>query len=896
MVTLLLTAFAALLCALPYAAYIWFHRRRYTKERFAFAACSAIVTLTLAYLSAATEQLMPWALLIATARWGTSSSTFQIPPPPHPAEQVLLLLALIAAVWTIAQLFHRWDGLRSVQQYRLEQRKEEMVLLVEGLKEAWRVVSRQSPHPIYTPVTHAPVVQFKSSKPAPWRERARDLVHLRWRRYTFAKPEWNEHEGCWVGQDTESNGYVILKCSPSAPDATAVQSLLNFSLRLKARHSNAEVALIVAIEGDCVDTPSHLSEAPLQLVTEKGLLDKLVDWSQYHADIERRMTEECLPDSDLTIQDVFVQPSFESVGGSLPDSGDLEQHLLDWLREKGQRQLSLLGDYGQGKSTAALAITYQLLQSENPPRIPVLVELRGASPRNLTPLKLLATWSSNYGIDPLALWFLHLAGRLVVIFEGFDEMALVGDAQVRLKHFVTLWEFCHEHAKLLITGRPNFFFDEEEMTAALGIRNPTQKTPYCEAMRLRAFDLRQIERALRNHDEKVRREIGQFAADSEQFRELISRPSLLHVVSVLWGRGELSAHVHRLTSADVMKLFINHSYLRQGQKEKDSPDFMKLTVDERKYFMKGVATYMATKQLPNQIDGRQLDEVVVALAEAMPDAVSTGRSAIDGEVRGPLRERIAADAEYGLEHLQTDVRTCGILVNDPATPGAFRFGHKSFMEYLYAEVLGDAMVKESDPSSPAILKACDASAVGVAQLPVSMKFLAEILRGRASEFSDAAEGHGTIARRILQFLYGGSNLGYAFGRLALYDAAVRQVWMSWRPIFRVVLPAPLLVGSAGLSAVVAAGVNVAVLYGDDVLFGGAFVLTATAAIVVSGTAAVAMGMLTRSATRSVDRRLYVWYQLCRDLGTSRQVLYQIAGIWWFPGVRTGIFDLFRDDE
>ena len=894
MVVLLLTAFLGLL-ALIYAISIWFRRRQYTKERFAFAACGAIVTLTLAYLSAATQQLMPWTIVMATIEWGTSGSTFQIRPP-HPAEQVLLLIVLVFAVWRIAELFHGWDGLRSEQQYRLEQRREEMVLFLEGLKEARRIVLRQDALSTHTHVTHTPVVRFKSSEPAPWRERARDLLQLRWRRYTFADRNWNEEEGCWIGKDRESNGYVILRCSPGAPDATAVQSLLYFSQRFRSSHSSAEVALIVAIEKHDIDVPPHLSEAPLQLVTEKGLLDKLVDWSQYRADIERRMTEECLSDSELTIGDVYVQPSFEPDGWSLRGPSDLQQHLLDWLQEKGQRQLSLLGDYGQGKSTAALATTYRLLQSEKPSRIPVLVELRGLSPRNLTPLQLLATWSSNYGIDPLALWYLHLAGRLLLVFEGFDEMALVGDAQMRLKHFMTLWEFCHARAKLLITGRPNFFFDEEEMTAALGIRAPTQQVPYCQAMRLRAFDLHQIERALRNHEASVRREIVQFATDSEQFRELVSRPSLLHAVSVLWSSRALRARVQNLTSAEVMKLFIDHSYLRQGQKEKDSPDFMKLTVDERKYFMKGVAAYMATKQLHNQIGGRQLDEVVVALAEAMPDSVSTGsRSSIDGEVRGPLRGRIAADAEYGLEHLQTDVRTCGILVNDPATPGAFRFGHKSFMEYLYAEALGDAIVSESDPSSPAILKACDASVVGVAQLPVAMKFLAEILKRHVREFSDVTQGHRDIARRILRFLYGESTVGYGLGRLALYEAAIWQVWKSWRPIYRILVPAPFLVGTAGLGTAFAIGVNVVVVYSGDVLSTSPLLLAATAGMVLGGIGAVLVGIVTRPA-RKGDPRLYVWYELCRAVGMDPQVVHQFIGIWWLPGVRTGMLDLFTEDR
>ena len=87
---------------------------------------------------------------------------------------------------------------------------------------------------------------------------------------------------------------------------------------------------------------------------------------------------------------------------------------------------------------------------------------------------------------------LLIAGRLALVFEGFDEMALVGDAEIRLKHFRTLWQFAYPRAKILVTGRPNFFLDEEEMKAALGISKPIGDRPYCEALRLAPFNPEQI--------------------------------------------------------------------------------------------------------------------------------------------------------------------------------------------------------------------------------------------------------------------------------------------------------------------------------------------------------------------------------------------------------------------
>ena len=373
---------------------------------------------------------------------------------------------------------------------------------------------------------------------------------------------------------------------------------------LGTNSSELDAELIVAIEGSHPGTSQRRDGDSWKVETEDTLLDGAVDWSDYRRDIATRMLVERLPDSDLTVSDVYVEPTFRPYGWKLNgDSANLEEYLATWLEEPGQRQLSLLGDYGQGKSTAALALTYRMLARDDSPRIPILVELRGTSPRNLTPLQLLGAWGSKYNISPKALWYLHQAGRLLFIFEGFDEMALVGDREMRLNHFKTLWEFCHRRAKILITGRPNFFLDEQEMMASLGIKEPVGEEPYCHPMRLDMFDLRQVESALRRHDATLRQEISDFARHNEQFRELIARPSLLHIVAVLWNRENLSAQLDKLTSAYVMDLFVRHSYLRQGLKEQGAPGFMALTSDERHYFMKGVATYMASKRLPNQIDG-----------------------------------------------------------------------------------------------------------------------------------------------------------------------------------------------------------------------------------------------------------------------------------------------------
>ena len=68
---------------------------------------------------------------------------------------------------------------------------------------------------------------------------------------------------------------------------------------------------------------------------------------------------------------------------------------------------------------------------------------------------------------------LAMAGRLCLIFDGFDEMSGVADIESRINHFRALWRFFYPSAKILITGRPNFFLDDKELITALGIASST---------------------------------------------------------------------------------------------------------------------------------------------------------------------------------------------------------------------------------------------------------------------------------------------------------------------------------------------------------------------------------------------------------------------------------------
>jgi len=298
--------------------------------------------------------------------------------------------------------------------------------------------------------------------------------------------------------------------------------------RKRSHDGNVEqMRLIVAEPSDTPGRRVEIQGHGVSIQTEQSLLAGLVDFSDYFKHIERRANRDHLPDSTLTLEDMYV-PSNYRVGESNVVNENVEFFLQEWSNDPTRRQLALLAEYGQGKSSCALLFCRHVISGklDCSGKVPILLELRGKSPRDMEPEDLLATWARPYGIDARALMRLLIAGRLILILEGFDEMALVGDMEMRLNHFRTLWRFCYPKSKILITGRPNFFLDDEEMKAALGISEPLPGKPYCQAVQLMPFSEDQIREALRNTDRTTQSEIYQLAGRDKKFFEIVARPSL----------------------------------------------------------------------------------------------------------------------------------------------------------------------------------------------------------------------------------------------------------------------------------------------------------------------------------------------------------------------------------
>ena len=778
---------------------VFVRRENHTRERFAFVCIAAWFSLAATVTAAIAHKESFWDSLAGMIFRNTK------PEPIRTADEVLMLLILSLAGYVVIQLHKSWSGAISVRQFDRQRYKRPSTLLREGADEASRILHRRPPFEPYNreySTRLAPALDPPSGSLA-WHMQARDLLSLQNPALEFDPDSgWHIEAKCWIGRNRQNGRGLAVRCADNPLSPTEVEGFVTY-IRQLARTQNLrmqETDFFLAIQRAGPNRVLTADGIEVRIVTENRLLDELVDFTDYFNHVKARATKYPLPDSLLTLGDVYVPSLARREGGAKLD-GTLEEYLEQWTSEPGERQLALLGEYGQGKSTSSLMFAHRQIEKaqRRPARIPILIELRGKSPQNLTPEQLLAVWAEPYRISPSSVMKLLIAGRILLILEGFDEMALVGDANSRIAHFRTLWKLCYKDAKIIITGRPNLFLDDTEMKTALGISSGTGRGPYCEALYLEPFTLEQIRAALRATPAVSRDEILDLASKDSKFRDIVSRGSLLYVVSQLWSREKLSEHKDRITSAFVMDLFIRHSYRRQVDKVANGPQFMTLNEAERDYFMCGIAAHMGASRLPNQIRGDELSFVVKQLYDVIPDAASVKAAGLPLDDHRPLKERME-ETEDPATVVATDVRSCGVLVTDQSAAGTFRFAHKSFMEFLIARVMSEDIAGvPSVREVAATVRAVSHIGVGdLAASPEVLAFFTEILIGRR-DISESNVGRipSEPAQALYDLLLAGRTLDGWFRRArsrAVLGAVAACLWFYRRRfagLFGRIAPVPL---------------------------------------------------------------------------------------------------------
>jgi len=261
-----------------------------------------------------------------------------------------------------------------------------------------------------------------------------------------------------------------------------------------ARQKN--VAFPVSLYAECtisyVDNNKYGKDlSKLALVKEKERSSRLVIISLqgFTPDVIERSKEtgvECLTYSQFLARFERVDAYIESVltdeflGGlnSIYEEADLyvgetkqraTDYLTRWLAdESAPKWLFILGEYGTGKTALSQVLQYRWGNEffNNPiSPIPFRIELRSFNKQfdafGLIQAFLYRNRLRNIPIDYAM--SLIKSGRIVLILDGYDEMAMYMNIRERRSCLQALAELSSDGARGIITSRPNYFTIDEEL-------------------------------------------------------------------------------------------------------------------------------------------------------------------------------------------------------------------------------------------------------------------------------------------------------------------------------------------------------------------------------------------------------------------------------------------------
>ncbi|MDA0269011.1 MAG: NACHT domain-containing protein, partial [Cyanobacteria bacterium] len=224
--------------------------------------------------------------------------------------------------------------------------------------------------------------------------------------------------------------------------------------------------------------------------------------------------------------------------------GWIDGYIDLWLDDPAKEHISVLGEFGTGKTWFALHYAWKALQRYREaqrrglerPRLPLVIPLRDYA-KAVSVESLFSEFFFRKHEIPIpgysAFEQLNRMGKLLLIFDGFDEMAARVDRQEMINNFWELAKVVVPGAKVILTCRTEHFPDAKEGRALLNAelqastRDLTGETPQFEVLELEKFNDEQIRQVLAHQAQPAT--VAQIMGNP-QLLDLARRPVLTELI------------------------------------------------------------------------------------------------------------------------------------------------------------------------------------------------------------------------------------------------------------------------------------------------------------------------------------------------------------------------------
>ncbi len=289
------------------------------------------------------------------------------------------------------------------------------------------------------------------------------------------------------------------------------------------------------------DSMENQENQDLGCYTFDELLDLDADFSGYlkwlESEINRRGIEQKYIPLACTKEE-FDPDTKQRIGISRYDDRDgwIDGYIDQWLDDPAKEHISILGEFGTGKTWFAFNYARQLLKRYQDaqkrgldrPRLPLVIPLRDYAKAVSVESLFSEFFFRKHEVRSLtysAFEQLNRMGKLLLIFDGFDEMAARVDRQEMINNFWELAKVVVPGSKVILTCRTEHFPESREgrelLNAELQASTASliRETPQFEVLELEKFNNQQI------------RQVLSLQAEPKTVEQVMKNPQLLDLAS-----------------------------------------------------------------------------------------------------------------------------------------------------------------------------------------------------------------------------------------------------------------------------------------------------------------------------------------------------------------------------
>ncbi|HWJ49479.1 MAG TPA: pentapeptide repeat-containing protein, partial [Solirubrobacteraceae bacterium] len=402
----------------------------------------------------------------------------------------------------------------------------------------------------------------------------------------------------------------------------------------------------------------------------------IIDFRGYVERETRRLGSDVVYPPGLYVPQSLVY----EIGAERHKSSNALDEMMGWLCEPHARFVLVLGDFGAGK-TFLLRELARRMPGRLPHLVPVFVELRSLEKvrtfDQLIVQHLATAGERRFDLD--AFRYMLREGRIVLLFDGFDELAERVTYRRATEHFETLLQAAGDDAKVLVTSRTQHFESDRQVRKALLER--AEMLPSLSLCRIQPFGPEQIVAFLTNRlgDKRKARERFELIDEIKDLLGLSHNPRMLSFIADIPEQQlrEARERTGTITAAELYRLLIERWLEHELDKSQPPDTELALLRKQRWEAVTALALRLWTKT-DRTIHVSELTEQVSATVQQL---------SLEPHEGAPLDPESVA-------HL---VGSRTLLVRDEE--GAFAFVHASVMEWLVASEVATRIADGVEPEA-----------------------------------------------------------------------------------------------------------------------------------------------------------------------------------------------------